>query len=85
MFAMLQDAAAASGNASSEELVMATPYADGNFLVELLRWIGPPEWIPDWVVILTAVALAVGILLGIVTLIALCVFVVVFSRRAKAE
>lgn len=77
MLASLQD------RPGGGELVMQTPHDGGNFLLDLLRWIGPPEWVPGWLLVLSAVAIGVGLLIAIVSLIAM--FSVWMERKVSGH
>lgn len=55
----------------------------GNAILELLRGLGPPDWVPGWAIVLTATGVAVGIAIGIVSGIAL--FSVWFERKVSGH
>ncbi len=82
MLALLQEAAAQS-SIQATELVMQTPYEDSNFLVRLLEWVGPPEWLPFWVLVLTAVGIGVGMVIGVAS--AVTLFSVWMERKVSGH
>ena len=65
------------------QTVASTPHPGGNFLADLLQWIGPPAWLPEWMVLFTAAGIGVGIVIAFISV--LVMFSVWMERKVSGH